>query len=143
MDKEQRHRSVKAEKVFERLWGREVAKGGFTQIPRRIIQKPRDLHKDIKSQHVAILVYLISRWNYNQPLPFCSISTMTKDLRQGKDSLVKKLKDLERWGLLKKMKRRKKHNPKEWDSNQYDLKPLAELVAAKQKEADELEEFLK
>ena len=122
-------------KTFERLWSPIVKKGGYTQVPRMLIQNPKQLDERLTSQHIAILVYLISRWSYGKN-PFPSIEQMRKALRQGRDPLQRRIKELIEWKLLAKIKQRDPNNKKKYQSNRYDLRPLAKKLEEKIENTD-------
>tara|TARA_R100000995_G_C3482262_1_gene124666 strand:+ start:2350 stop:2784 length:435 start_codon:yes stop_codon:yes gene_type:complete len=129
-------------KTFERLWSATVKQGGYTQVPRMLIQNPKQLDERLTSQHIAILVYLISRWSYGKN-PFPSIEQMRKALRQGRDPLQRRIKELIDWQLLGKIKQRDPNNKKKFQSNRYDLRPLTKKLEEKIKSTDQyiLREF--
>ena len=118
---------------FSRLWGSKVAEAGFTQVPRMLIQNPRAIHPKLGTQHLSILVYLVSRWNYGNN-PFPSIATMAKDLKQGKDSLQRKINDMIDWGLITKGKSNRAKTKGKYRNNEYDLSGLAKTIEKRLKE---------
>ena len=122
-------------KTFERLWSAKVKSGGYTQVPRMLIQSPKQLDERLTSQHIAILCYLISRWSYGKN-PFPSIEQMRKALRQGRDPLQRRIKELIDWELLKKIKVRDPNNKKKFQSNRYDLRPLTKKLEEKIESSD-------
>ena len=100
-----------------------------------LIQSPKQLDERLTSQHIAILCYLISRWSYGKN-PFPSIEQMRKALRQGRDPLQRRIKELIDWDLLKKIKVRDPNNKKKFQSNRYDLRPLTKKLEEKIESSD-------
>ena len=118
----EKYKKAKGRAVYDRLWSAAISKKfGFSQVPRVVIQKPKKLHRCIKTTHVAILAHLISRYSTPEKWPNPSIQRLSTDLGIDTKTIRSHTRQLEEWGLITTYKQRQ---VKKFKNNVYNLLPL-------------------
>ena len=128
-------------KEIAKLYGEPIASKGYKAIPSLVLNNPRALHKNLKPQHLAVLIYLLSLFKNEDKYPYPSHNTMMQSLNLSKPTLKKYLKDLQSMGLIKIQQQRLKQGEYktldtkeqkagmgEQSSNVYNLTPLIQRL---------------
>jgi len=83
---------------FERLWGPEVRRAGFTQIPNALIERQAALGLD--SVDFNILVQLLAHWWEPDRYPYPSKARLAERVRLSERQVQRRITALEREGVI-------------------------------------------
>lgn len=108
-------------------WGRQVAKGGFAQIPNYLLRfnqftAPEDR---LSAVELLLLLELAGAWWKKDEMPFPSMKTLATRCGTSERQVLRAVARLEKIPLLKRINRKKKGIIA---SNAYDLSPLVEVL---------------
>jgi predicted transcriptional regulator len=124
--REPRTQRASASHEIQRKWSREVLDVGFTVMPSTLIVRQRALGLD--AVEMNILLHLISSWWRHDNYPHLSKRTIAKRMRVDPSTIQRRVRGLEKKGLLKRLERR--GTDKRTQTNAYDLSPLVESLKA-------------
>lgn len=108
-------------------WGREVAAGGFTQIPNHLIRINMFVHDDVKLSptEMLVLLQLVASWWKKDEMPFPSMRTLSERIGISERQVQRSIKSLEQKGYVKAEKKKIKGVIA---ANVYDMTPLVEIL---------------
>jgi DNA-binding HxlR family transcriptional regulator len=117
-----------------RKWTKTVMEPGYTIVPSALMEMQHELSLD--SVDLNIIMQLATHWWKSGRPPYLSKKTLAKRMGLTPSTVRRRIKRLEKDGLLKRKIRSGSHNGRL--ANEYDLKPLIEKlhpVAIKLKKA--------
>ena len=105
---------------FEKIWGKDVAKFGFTQVPNLLIYNPKRLGLIYSDFYFICLI--LSKANWKSKYPFFSLNKITRDIKICAQTLRNIIVRLLGNDFLKTYPR--KENPQGKGRNDYDISGL-------------------
>lgn len=109
-----------AKRVCERKWGVEVMAQNYCMVPSLLLRAQRRL--GLSAQQLALIVQLCDFWWYDDQLPWPKKETLAERLSLSEKQIQRIVRDLEKRGYLRRVKRTTRHGQ---TSNGYDLSGLA------------------
>lgn len=108
-------------------WGKEVAAGGFTQIPNHLIRINMFVHDDVKLSptEMLVLLQLVASWWKKDEMPFPSMRTLSERIGISERQVQRSIKSLEQKGYVKTEKKKIKGVIA---ANVYDMTPLVAIL---------------
>lgn len=108
-------------------WGKEVATGGFTQIPNHLIRINMFVHDDVKLSptEMLVLLQLVASWWKKDEMPFPSMRTLSERIGISERQVQRSIKSIEQKGYVKAEKKKIKGVIA---ANVYDMMPLVERL---------------
>ena len=106
------------------MWGKTTIEAGFTILPSTLLLKQHELKLD--PVDVNILLHLIVTWWKKERAPFLSKKTIAARMNVDPSTVQRHVRRMEAAGLLKRVERRGENKSRQ--TNQYDLKPLADTL---------------
>lgn len=121
---DQKTRKSPQTKESVKMWGKTTIDAGFTILPSTLLLKQHELQLD--SVDVNILLHLIVAWWKKERKPYLSKKTIAARMNVDPSTVQRHVRKMEGAGLLKRVERRGENKSRQ--TNQYDLKPLADKL---------------
>jgi DNA-binding MarR family transcriptional regulator len=124
-------------KASEKKWGKAVMKLGFTVLPSLIFRAQARL--GLSATHLAVLLQIADHWWDHERKPYPGVSTLGERLGLSARQIRRRIAELEKAGLVKRIERRAMHRGKL--TNLYDLSGLVEKLKKLEPEFREAQEM--
>lgn len=113
--------SSPSKRTVEARWGKVNTAAGWTAVPSVLFQRQQALQ--LNPLDLNIIMYLAGAWWESDRHPYMSVATMAAAIGVTERTIQRRIKELELWGYVKRVKRSSKAGRNL--TNAYDLSGLA------------------